>query len=1001
MRIWGMALMGMVFCGVLHAQGVPPALFVKDGAGELEALGLAEVEVEVLIFGQLAETRMAMTFANPHERALAGDLYFPLPEGATVSGYALDIQGRMVDGVVVEKQRGRQVFEKIVRQGIDPGLVEWVKGNNFKTRVFPIPAHGSRTVRVEYVTDLVQGSEGTLYHLPLNFEQMVGRFSLRVEVVKAMAEPQVRQGGLANFGFGKWRDSYVAETEMREAVLTEDLIVALPEVEQQRVLVEEDGEMVFHFAIHDLPPLPRLEPAAAPKRVAVLWDASGSREKISHERELGLLGEYFARFEDAEIEVDLILFRNVAERVRGFVVKEGKCDELIAALKDVAYDGGTQIGAISPLPGEPSPDFYLLFTDGISNFGEEEPDRFGRPVYILSGDPQTNHSFLRYLAMKTGGAYFNLKRMEDRAVLEDIGRAGFAFISASGEGVEEIYPGLTQSVHGRFTLVGKLVAEEAKVAINYGVGGEVTHTSEYRVSRADAVEGGLVRRFWAQKKVEELSVFPDRNQEEMVAVGKRYGLVTPGTSLIVLEDLEQYVEHEIAPPKSLHEMRRQYEEIVARRRKEEERKKEDKLQYVLALWQGRVEWWETKFEYPQNFRYKGGDKEAEGGADRAREEEAMEEADGAGGEQGLLGRMMSAVSSMGAGAEGEERASRMVAAEQQMMMEQETTIEEARPAFKIAEGGRGAEEPAIAIQPWNPDTPYLKALDKASFKERFAVYMEQRREHGKAPAFFLDCANFFFEKKQGDLALQVLSNVAELELENAALLRVLAHRLAQLEMLDLSIGLFTEVLELRPEEPQSYRDLALVLARRAGRFPERAREDYARAIELLYEVVMRQWDRFEEIEGIALMEINRLIPLAREAGVEAIPVDPRLVRLLDVDLRIVLTWDADITDMDLWVVEPSGERAYYSHPRTTIGGQMSRDFTNGYGPEEYCLKRAQRGEFRIEANYFGSSAPTLSGAVTLQAEVFTNYGRPNEKRETITLRLKERKETFEVGVVEF
>ena len=96
MKIWTMALVGMMFCCVLYAQGVPPALFVKDGAGELEALGLAEVEVEVLIFGQLAETRMEMTFANPYERALAGDLYFPLPEGATVSGYALDIQGKMV-----------------------------------------------------------------------------------------------------------------------------------------------------------------------------------------------------------------------------------------------------------------------------------------------------------------------------------------------------------------------------------------------------------------------------------------------------------------------------------------------------------------------------------------------------------------------------------------------------------------------------------------------------------------------------------------------------------------------------------------------------------------------------------------------------------------------------------------------------------------------------------------------------------------------------------------
>ena len=65
-----------------------------------------------------------------------------LPEGSTISGYALDIQGKMIDGVAVEKDKGRQVFEKIVRQGIDPGLIEWTKGNNFKTRVFPIPAKG-------------------------------------------------------------------------------------------------------------------------------------------------------------------------------------------------------------------------------------------------------------------------------------------------------------------------------------------------------------------------------------------------------------------------------------------------------------------------------------------------------------------------------------------------------------------------------------------------------------------------------------------------------------------------------------------------------------------------------------------------------------------------------------------------------------------------------------------------------------------------------------------
>ena len=50
-----------------------------------------------------------------------------------------------------------------------------------------------------------------------------------------------------------------------------------------------------------------------------------------------------------------------------------------------------------------------------------------------------------------------------------------------------------------------------------------------------------------------------------------------------------------------------------------------------------------------------------------------------------------------------------------------------------------------------------------------------------------------------------------------------------------------------------------------------------------------------------------------------------------------MSWDADATDMDLHVVEPSGEEAFYSHNRTTIGGLVSRDFTQGYGPEEYMV----------------------------------------------------------------
>ena len=147
MKTLGATFLVLALTATLSAQTVPPALMVKKD-GVSAPLGLASLRTEVRIFGSVAETTTTMTFANPTARAMEGDLYFPLPEGATISGYALDINGVMVDGVAVEKHEARRVFEEVVRHGIDPGLVQWTKGNNFQTRVFPIPANGSRTVRV-------------------------------------------------------------------------------------------------------------------------------------------------------------------------------------------------------------------------------------------------------------------------------------------------------------------------------------------------------------------------------------------------------------------------------------------------------------------------------------------------------------------------------------------------------------------------------------------------------------------------------------------------------------------------------------------------------------------------------------------------------------------------------------------------------------------------------------------------------------------------------------
>src|SRR5262249_18583283 len=132
-----------------------PAL-TADG----EDLPLARVSVEVLVVGRLAQTTTTMTFRNEHDRPLESELVFPLPEGATGAGYALDVRGEMVDGVVVENKAARVAFEAETRKRVDPGLVEFVRGNGFRTRVWPVPARGTRTVRVRYEEELPSRMEG-------------------------------------------------------------------------------------------------------------------------------------------------------------------------------------------------------------------------------------------------------------------------------------------------------------------------------------------------------------------------------------------------------------------------------------------------------------------------------------------------------------------------------------------------------------------------------------------------------------------------------------------------------------------------------------------------------------------------------------------------------------------------------------------------------------------------------------------------------------------------
>jgi len=133
----------LLLASIASAQ-VPQLLATEKPGEKPHPITLTKADVRLFIAGRLCQTTMTLTFHNDADRVLEGELVFPLPENATVCGYGLDVGGQIVDAVTIEKEKARVVFESESRRGIDPGIVEQVQGNNFRTRVHPIPAKGTR-----------------------------------------------------------------------------------------------------------------------------------------------------------------------------------------------------------------------------------------------------------------------------------------------------------------------------------------------------------------------------------------------------------------------------------------------------------------------------------------------------------------------------------------------------------------------------------------------------------------------------------------------------------------------------------------------------------------------------------------------------------------------------------------------------------------------------------------------------------------------------------------
>ena len=162
-----LSLMSLVFIGTFaaisaNAQGViipiicdvrpcpPPRPRPPRPVPVPNALPVKSINIDTKIQGQVATTHIEQVFRNDTPYTLEGTYFFPIPEDASISEFAIWENGKKLVGEVRTREEARRIYNEIVRRQRDPGLLEYAGKNLFQASIFPIPPNSDKKLEMTY-----------------------------------------------------------------------------------------------------------------------------------------------------------------------------------------------------------------------------------------------------------------------------------------------------------------------------------------------------------------------------------------------------------------------------------------------------------------------------------------------------------------------------------------------------------------------------------------------------------------------------------------------------------------------------------------------------------------------------------------------------------------------------------------------------------------------------------------------------------------------------------
>ncbi len=552
------------------------------------SLPIKSIKIDAKINSQLATTHVEQIFRNDTNVTLEGTYLFPIPETASIVEFAIWDGERRLVGEVRSRDEARRIYDEIVRRQRDPGLLEYAGKDLFQASIFPIPAHSDKKLELTY-TQVARADSGTVaYRYPLGTgRQMteIGSVAGRVELqskdpLRNVYSPThvidvKHNSDRSVVSFESERGKEQQDFQLFYTISKEDFGLTL--------LTHREPGRDGYFLLMISPKTEWSEKEYTAKDVVFVVDTSGSMgedDKMEKARSALLYGIGILRPQD---RFNVVSFAGEEHLMESELISADDAGRKRGAefVKSLRPSGGTNINqtlltSLHQFVAGDRPKMLIFLTDGLPTVGETNVNRIIDNIhstkhtdvrlFTFGVGHNVNTALLDKLASDNGGVSDYVEPKEDLEVKVSsfFTKVNFPVLTnlqldMPGVQTDLVYPRDLPDVFrgSQVTLIGRYRNQTALESIRLrlsGRSGGASRSYSYENLHFPLREENneYLPRLWATRRVgwlmEQIRTNGEQKElrDEVVDLGTRYGIVTPYTSYLALEN-EQTITTNITP----------------------------------------------------------------------------------------------------------------------------------------------------------------------------------------------------------------------------------------------------------------------------------------------------------------------------------------------------------------------------------------------------------------------------------------------------------------------